>query len=117
MSKNFTQQGFWLKVKSPLGENDLLLRSFHGEDRISGLFHYQLELVSEKPDLDLTAIKLVGPTGTVAPVPDAGRANPGGLFRYDAALGGYIFNLSTKGLAAGKYTLYFQSRATRSSAR
>jgi hypothetical protein len=26
---------------------------------------------------------------------DAGGANPGSLFRYDAALGGYIFNLST----------------------
>ncbi len=64
MSKNFTQQGFWLKVKSPLGENDLLLRSFHGEDRISGLFHYQLELVSEKPDLDLAAV--VGQPMTVS---------------------------------------------------
>ena len=32
-----------------------------------------------------------------------GSANPEGLFRYDAALGGYIFNLSTKGLGAGTY--------------
>jgi hypothetical protein len=34
---------------------------------------------------------------------DAGNVNPGNLFRYDAALGGYIFNLSTKGLGAGTY--------------
>jgi hypothetical protein len=36
---------------------------------------------------------------------DAGGANPGNLFRYDAALGGYVFNLSTKGLTAGTYAL------------
>lgn len=40
-------------------------------------------------------------------VEDSGNANPDGNFRYDAALAGYIFNLSTKGLGAGTYALHF----------
>jgi hypothetical protein len=38
-----------------------------------------------------------------AALQDSGNANPNNLFRYDASLGGYVFNLSTKGLAAGAY--------------
>jgi hypothetical protein len=41
---------------------------------------------------------------------DAGNANPDNNFRYDATLGstgGYIFNLSTRGLASGTYRLSF----------
>ena len=34
---------------------------------------------------------------------DAGGSNPDNQFRYDAALGGYVFNLSTRGLGAGTY--------------
>jgi microsomal dipeptidase-like Zn-dependent dipeptidase len=34
-------------------------------------------------------------------------ANPDFDFRYDATLGGYIFNLSTKGFSAGTYALLF----------
>ena len=37
----------------------------------------------------------------------AGEANEDGYFRYDADLGGYILNLSTKGLAPGVYNLSF----------
>jgi hypothetical protein len=48
---------------------------------------------------------------TSAPVLDSGNANPDYTFRYDATLGGagggYIFNLSTKGLASGQYVLSF----------
>ena len=36
-----------------------------------------------------------------------GNANLDADFRYDAALAGYIFNLSTKGLLTGTYTLNF----------
>ncbi|MDQ6892680.1 MAG: hypothetical protein M3167_08375 [Acidobacteriota bacterium] len=42
---------------------------------------------------------------TSGSVNDSGNANPDGDFRY--AGGGYIFNLSTKGLSAGTYTLAF----------
>jgi hypothetical protein len=48
-------------------------------------------------------------TGSVAPGPldDSGHANPDFDFRYDASLGGYIFNLKTAGLATGTYNLQF----------
>ena len=40
-------------------------------------------------------------------VDSTGNANPDSGFRYDAALAGYIFNLSTTGLSTGTYTLNF----------
>ena len=40
-------------------------------------------------------------------VDDAGNANPDQNFRYDQALGGYIFNLSTNGLSTGTWVLSF----------
>ncbi len=45
---------------------------------------------------------------------DAGNANPDFDFRYDATLGGtggYIYNLSTKSLGTGTWTLSFTVRA------
>jgi hypothetical protein len=61
--------------------------------------------------IDLTALRLerVNADGTTTQVTlqDSGNANPGNLFRYDAALGGYIFNLSTKGLTAGTYDFFW----------
>jgi hypothetical protein len=49
----------------------------------------------------------VDSNGNAVPLNSAGNADPKDLFRYDACLGGYIFNLSTKGLASGTYTLYY----------
>jgi hypothetical protein len=46
---------------------------------------------------------------TPAALEDSGNANPDFDFRYDAALGGYIFNLSTKGYGAGSYVLQFSA--------
>ena len=40
-------------------------------------------------------------------VVDPGNSNPDHNFRYDSSLGGYIFNLSSKGLASGTYVLSF----------
>lgn len=61
----------------------------------------------------LTAMRLerVNTDGTVTQVAlqDAGNANPNNLFRYDAALNGYIFNLSTKGFSAGTYHFYWMA--------
>jgi len=45
------------------------------------------------------------------PVQSSGNANPDNNFRFDAELantGGYIFNLSTKGLSTGTYNLNFR---------
>jgi hypothetical protein len=57
--------------------------------------------------IDLPAVRLVKDDGTTYTPQDAGGANPGDLFRYDATLHGYIFNLSTKGLGAGTYNFYW----------
>jgi DNA-binding beta-propeller fold protein YncE len=38
-------------------------------------------------------------------IEDSGNANPDSDFRYDADLQGYVFNLSTRSLAPGTYTL------------
>jgi hypothetical protein len=38
---------------------------------------------------------------------DAGSSNPDANFRFDASLGGYIFNLKTTGLPTGTYRLSF----------
>ena len=46
--------------------------------------------------------------GTATTVIDAGNSNPDSDFRFDPTLGGsggYIFNLSTKGLKSGRYSL------------
>jgi probable HAF family extracellular repeat protein len=59
--------------------------------------------------LHAQGVKLVS-TDAPGPLADSGNANPDSNFRYDAALGGtggYIYNLSTKGLATGTYALEF----------
>ncbi len=56
-------------------------------------------------DTALRAVSLVSAAGAALPVEDAGHANRGGLFRFDPGLGGYVFNLSTRGLARGSYRL------------
>jgi hypothetical protein len=59
------------------------------------------------PNIAVKATSLVDSSGNAVPLNSAGNANPNDLFRYDSCLGGYIFNLATKGLAAGTYTLYY----------
>jgi hypothetical protein len=46
-------------------------------------------------------------TNALGPLDDSGNANPDFDFRYDASLGGYIFNLKTTGLTTGTYDLNF----------
>lgn len=60
------------------------------------------------PDIVVTATSVVRITDN-APglLDDSGAANPDYNFRYDADLGGYIFNLSLKGYATGTYRLSF----------
>jgi len=54
----------------------------------------------------LTAVDLVlDSTNTSGVVEDSGNANPDGNFRFEPGLAGYIFNLSTKGLGRGTYSL------------
>ncbi len=55
----------------------------------------------------VTAINITSATDptVIFPVQTTGKANKNNEFRYDS--GGYIFNLSTKGLPAGSYNLNF----------
>jgi hypothetical protein len=54
----------------------------------------------------VTAVRVVQTsTNAVSDVQDSGNANPDNNFRFDGT--GYIFNLSTKGLAIGSYNLEF----------
>ncbi|MCA9539883.1 MAG: type VI secretion system tip protein VgrG, partial [Myxococcales bacterium] len=82
MTKEYKQDNLGLQVTSPLGDNVLLLRALHGEDRLSGLFHYELELYSQKSDLDMT--KVVGEPMT------AKIAHPGGVYHINGVVSRFV---------------------------
>jgi type VI secretion system secreted protein VgrG len=63
MSATYVQDNLKLKISTPLGPNKLLLSSFRGEEQISGLFQFTLEMVSEDNAIDFQAI--VGKAVTV----------------------------------------------------
>jgi hypothetical protein len=66
-------------------------------------------LSSSALTLHATGLTMVS-TSISGPVQDGGNANPDNNFRFDSTLGntgGFIFNLSTKGLATGSYNLNF----------
>ena len=52
----YTQVTRHLEIATPLGQNTLMLTRLRGNEGISRLFRFDLELVSEDPALDLTAI-------------------------------------------------------------
>ncbi len=60
------------------------------------------------PDITVAATDVVLVGGeTPSEVVEAGNADPDTNFRYDATLGGYVFNLSSKNLAPGTWELHF----------
>jgi len=63
MSAVYVQDNLKLQVSTPLGPNKLLLRALRGEEYISGLFQFNLEMVSEDSALDFEQI--VGKSVTV----------------------------------------------------
>src|SRR5262249_45317782 len=74
----------------------------------------KLELTCADGDNDGSAstsiqgLYVLDQNGNQVPLQDAGKSNPNDLFRYDAGGGIYLFNLQTKGYAAGVYTLCFE---------
>jgi len=52
----FTQDNLLFTVHTPLGKDQLLFKSLQGEEQLSGLFHFQIELLSESHHLDFQAI-------------------------------------------------------------
>jgi type VI secretion system secreted protein VgrG len=63
MSAVYIQDNLKLQIATPLGPNKLLLQSLRGEEHISGLFQFNLEMVSEDNALDFQGI--VGKAVTV----------------------------------------------------
>ena len=59
----FTQTDQLISITTPLGADKLLLRSIRGEERISGLFHFALEMQAEDKSLDFSQV--VGKSATV----------------------------------------------------
>ena len=51
-----TQIGHPFRVKSPLGDDALLLESFEGEERISTPFRFVLRVLAQDPNIDLKAL-------------------------------------------------------------
>ena len=47
----FTQENRQVRIDTPLGDDVLLLSRFDGTEAVSSLFHYQLELLSTRPDV------------------------------------------------------------------
>lgn len=69
----YTQENLYFSVATPLGPDTLILVRFTGEERLSGLFHFHLEMQSETPDLDFTAVVGQGATITIDLADDTQR--------------------------------------------
>jgi type VI secretion system secreted protein VgrG len=66
MSATYKQDTLRLQITTPLGADKVLVRAFSGEEQLSGLFHYALELVSEDKGLDFSAVVGKGATVTLS---------------------------------------------------
>lgn len=53
---DFVQTALPARITTPLGDNELLVRNYYGEEGISELFRYDLELYSENPALSFSSI-------------------------------------------------------------
>ncbi len=53
---NYTQEGRLFKIDTPLGKDVLLLRGFTGTERISRLFSFSLDLLSENSSISFSDI-------------------------------------------------------------
>lgn len=56
MPVDYQQQNLAIQLTTPFGPNKLLVRNFQGEERISGLFHYRIEMFSEDTSLPFDTI-------------------------------------------------------------
>jgi type VI secretion system secreted protein VgrG len=60
----YTQEGVYLSVDTPLGTDKLILLALHGEERLSGLFRFHLEMAAQ--DANLNFEDVVGKSATVS---------------------------------------------------
>lgn len=64
MRTGYKQENSYLSVTTPLGADVLLLTGMHGEEGISSLFYFDLEMASDDAGLDFS--KIVGKSATVS---------------------------------------------------
>ncbi len=64
MATTYSQENSYLSVSTPFGEDVLLLSGLHGEESISSLFFFDLEMVCTDAALDFS--KIVGKSVTVS---------------------------------------------------
>lgn len=95
-SPTFVQGTRHFTVTTPLGADKFILKSFQGEERISGLFHYRLELLSQDDSIDFSQI--VGKKVTIT------TQLPGGSD--SQYLNGVVGRFSQAGKSA-RFTTYF----------
>lgn len=53
---DYTQDNLLFTVLTPLGKDKLLFKSLQGEEQLSGLFHFQIEILSQSSTIDFNAI-------------------------------------------------------------
>ncbi len=63
MRSGFKQDNAYLSISTPLGKDVFLLQGFNGEESVSGLFAFDLDLASDNGAVDFSA--LIGNSGTV----------------------------------------------------
>src|SRR5262245_23998169 len=68
----YTQDNRPIAVSTPLGKDALLLVGFRGQEGISQLFHFQLDLLAENKT-DVTFDKLLGQRATIEVVLPQGK--------------------------------------------
>ena len=56
MPVTYQQTNLAVEINTPLGANKLLVRSYSGQESISGLFHYKIDMVSQDPALSFDSI-------------------------------------------------------------
>ncbi|MDR0902953.1 MAG: type VI secretion system tip protein VgrG, partial [Opitutaceae bacterium] len=79
---DYTQDNCLLKISTPLGKDKLLLKSFHGVERLGELFEYEARMLSEDNAIDYTSI--LGKDVTVSiesPIKDGGTRYINGIVR------------------------------------
>src|SRR3954469_815687 len=62
MSATYTQETLRIQLTTPLGADKLVVRGFGGEEQISGVFRYELEMGSEDKQLTFDSIGGKGAT-------------------------------------------------------
>jgi type VI secretion system secreted protein VgrG len=80
----YTQANRVLAASTPLGKDALLLTAFDGKEELSRPFEYELEFMSEKPDIDPKAIVGKPITWTVQPINGTPRHFSGVVSRFSA---------------------------------